>query len=883
VTVIPERLAVALGDRYLIDRELGQGGMATVYLAEDVRHHRKVALKVLRPELAAVIGAERFLKEIEVTAHLQHPHILPLHDSGEADSFLFYVMPYVEGESLRSRLEREHQLSIGEAVELTRQVASALDYAHRHGVIHRDIKPENILIHDHQALIADFGIALAVSSASGTRMTETGMSLGTPHYMSPEQAMGDRTVDARSDVYALGCVLYEMLVGEPPFTGPTAQAIVAKVITEKAPPVTAARETAPAHLAAAIQKALAKLPADRFASAADFASALVDPSFTFVTTGPIPAAVAPHRRTTVLPWLLCLAGSGVAFWLGGRILRPAPIAHPVVRTMLTFSDAVRSRDGAGSPLAFSPDGARLAFLATDSGRTSRIYLRSLDRPEPTPVAGSEDAIAPFFSPNGEWLGFLQDGKLRKVSISGGAVTTIAELVNLQGASWGDDDRLVFSSRSRLFRVAASGGTFELLAAPDSSSQQSFRWPELLPGGRTIVFTLVREQQPFLAALSLADRKITELGQPGMHPHYVAAGFLVFAQTDGTVFAAPFDPKRVRFTGPPEPVADGVRTGPAFVGKLAVSRSGAIAYYSGGAGGGRDLIIMDNEGRVEALPLKPDRYAAPSFSPDGKQIAFALGYGGPPLFSDLWLWDIARKTSTRLTFDSASGAPTWSPDGRRIVYSRRMGGPNYGIFWIAPDGSGAWDTLLARPGVNVAGVLTPDGKRLIFQELEGAGFTTGGVSGNWNLWIAPVDSPAAARPLLRNRFNEQSAAISPDGQWLAYQSNETGTNAVYMRRLLEGGGRLRVSLGAGSSPQWSRDGRELFYRDGDSVFAVPIRTGAQPGIGAARTSFVLSSAIIEVDIRPDGRSLVAARSQIAQGGEIELVLNWFEQPRRNSKP
>jgi serine/threonine-protein kinase len=657
------------------------------------------------------------------------------------------------------------------------------------------------------------------------------------------------------------------------------------VITEKAPLVTAARETTPPHLAFAVQKALAKLPADRFASAAEFSEALANPNFVFATAATPVIGPGDHRPTwrRALPWLVCALGIAVAFWLGGRILRPAPIVHPLVRTVLSFMDPVRTRDGAGSPLALSPQGDRLAFLATDSGRTGRIYIRSLDRPESTPAAGSEDAIAPFFSANGQWLGFLQDGKLRKVAISGGAVTTIADIGSLQGASWGEDDRLVFSSRGRLFRVAASGGTLELLAAPDSGVQQSFRWPELLPGGRTVVFTLVREQQPVLAALSLADRKITELGQPGMHPHYVAAGFLVFVQTDGTLFAAPFDSKRVRFTGSPEPVADSVRTGPAFVGKLAVSRSGAIAYYSGPRGGGRDLILMDHEGRVTPLPLKSDRYAAPSFSPDGKQIAYALGYGGNPLYSDLWLWDIARKTSTRLTFDSASGTPTWSPDGKRIVYSRKLSGPNYGVFWIAPDGSGAWDTLFARPGINVDGVLTPDQKHLIFQELEGPGFATGGASGNWNLWITPVDSPASARPLLRNRFNELNAAISPDGQWLAYQSNETGTNAVYVRRLSEGGGRLRVSLGAGTAPHWSRDGHELFYRDGDSVFAVPIRTGAQPGIGAARTRFVLSSAIGEVAIHPDGHSLVAVRSPIAQGGEIELVLNWFEQPRRNSKP
>jgi serine/threonine-protein kinase len=288
---ITQQLKTALADRYVIEQELGAGGMATVYLAHDVKHNRKVALKVLRPELAAVIGAERFLKEIEVTANLQHPHILPLHDSGEADTFLYYVMPYVEGETLRDTIDREKQLSINDAVEITRSVAAALDYAHRKGVIHRDIKPENVLMHDGQPLIADFGIALAVSHAGGTRLTETGLSIGTPHYMSPEQAMGDRELDARSDVYSLGAMLYEMLAGDPPYMGNTAQAIVAKVITEKAPPVTVHRDTVPPNIAAAVAQALNKLPADRFGSAAQFSEALVNTSFTVPS---VAAAAGPE-------------------------------------------------------------------------------------------------------------------------------------------------------------------------------------------------------------------------------------------------------------------------------------------------------------------------------------------------------------------------------------------------------------------------------------------------------------------------------------------------------------------------------------------------------------------------------------------------------------
>src|SRR4051812_46577488 len=308
----PPRLVEALADRYRIERELGAGGMATVYLAHDLKHDRQVAVKVLRPELAAVIGAERFLAEIKTTANLQHPHILPLHDSGEADGFLFYVMPYVEGESLRARIAREHQLPVGDSVRLATEVAGALDYAHRHGVVHRDIKPENILLHDGSALVADFGIALAVSTA-GTRMTETGMSLGTPHYMSPEQAMGERDITPRSDVYALGCVTYEMLIGEPPFTGPTAQAIVARVMTEEPRGLTIQRKSIPPHVESAIHTALSKLPADRFATAAEFSAALNDPSRA-------PSNVTHASSARRANWWMTPALVGVGAFIAGTLL-----------------------------------------------------------------------------------------------------------------------------------------------------------------------------------------------------------------------------------------------------------------------------------------------------------------------------------------------------------------------------------------------------------------------------------------------------------------------------------------------------------------------------------------------------------------------------------
>jgi serine/threonine-protein kinase len=410
-----DRLGSALADRYVIERELGQGGMATVYLAEDLKHDRRVAVKVLRPELAAVIGADRFLTEIKTTANLQHPHILPLHDSGEADGFLFYVMPFVEGETVRDRLNKEKQLPVAEAVRIATEVAAALDYAHRHNVIHRDIKPENILLHDGSALVADFGIALAASKAGGTRMTETGMSLGTPHYMSPEQAMGEREITARSDVYALGCVTYEMLMGEPPFTGPTAQAIIAKVMTDAPHAMTLHRNTVPPQVEAAVLQALQKLPADRFGTAAEFATALTSTTYTRPMTGIgyAPSGGAGRWRSVALAaGAAAVACAVIAFW---ALLRRAPDG-PVTRVSIAFPEGERLRTTPTRRLALSPDGSRVVYVGPDSLGT-RLWVRELSSLTARPLTGTSSAVAPFFSPDGQSIAFFtgSPGDLRVTS------------------------------------------------------------------------------------------------------------------------------------------------------------------------------------------------------------------------------------------------------------------------------------------------------------------------------------------------------------------------------------------------------------------------------------------------------------------------------------
>jgi serine/threonine-protein kinase len=487
-----EKLNVAIADRYVIERELGAGGMATVYLAHDVKHERKVALKVLRPELAAVIGAERFLAEIKVTANLQHPHILPLHDSGEAESFLYYVMPYVEGQTLRDKLDHEKQLGIEEAVALAKDVASALDYAHRQGVIHRDIKPENVLIHDGQPLIADFGIALALSHAGGNRLTETGLSIGTPHYMSPEQAMGDRELDARSDVYSLGAMLYEMLTGDPPYTGSTAQAIVAKVITEKAPPVTAARETVPVHVAAAIAKALSKLPADRFSSASAFAAALSTPGFGSTEVGDAAATreARPARKPMTIALVAALVLMSVTAGAGWFSALRKPAA-PVQRFELAVAPEFAIPPAFGSPLAISPDGQQYVFVGPGSlGR--QLWLRSMDRLDPVPLGGTDGAMSPRFSPDGRWIAFTAEQRLRKVPVTGGSPITLADSANgtLPGAAWLDDGTLLFTHGSwGLHRMPAAGGDAEPVVRIDSAAGGGFFFPDGLPGSKRALVTM----------------------------------------------------------------------------------------------------------------------------------------------------------------------------------------------------------------------------------------------------------------------------------------------------------------------------------------------------------------------------------------------------------
>ncbi|HEX5963253.1 MAG TPA: protein kinase, partial [Gemmatimonadales bacterium] len=611
MTEIIDSLKRALTSRYALERELGRGGLATVYLARDLKHERPVALKVLHPELAALIGAERFLHEIRVTANLQHPHILPLHDSGESDGLLWYVMPYVAGESLRVKLHREKQLPIPEAVTICGQIASALDYAHRHGVIHRDIKPENILLHDGQPSVADFGIALAVSQAGGSRLTETGLSIGTPQYMSPEQSMGDRELDARSDIYSLGVVLYEMLTGDPPYTGSTAQAIVAKVITEKPAPVTARRDTIPLHVAAAVHKAIAKLPADRFHAAAEFAEALVRPGAgqTLPETILVPGASrgarsVSRRRSVAIAGSVLLAGLAAWGWL-----RPGPRA-PVVRLgiALPAGEALQQLEG-GSRIAISPDGSRLVYVGP-AGKGHQLWMKPSSQLHGSPLPGTEGGRNPFFSPDGRKLGFTTSVpmKLKVMSLSGEPAITLADSgLENGGASWGSDGYIYVDTERGLQRLKASGGPLEPVAILDSTrGETGIAWPQVLPSGKAVLLRMRRATDALsdfnIIAVEPRSGRRTSLTR-GVFARYTPSGHLVYVTADGKLLAAPFDEGKMTLTGPPVALTDGVALGVLGRVDLAISATGTLVYAPGSPTAATDVVRVNRDGTVH--PLDPN--------------------------------------------------------------------------------------------------------------------------------------------------------------------------------------------------------------------------------------------------------------------------------------
>ncbi|HEU5218906.1 MAG TPA: protein kinase [Gemmatimonadales bacterium] len=854
------RLAAALADRYRIERELGTGGMATVYLAADLKHDRKVAIKVLRPELAAVIGAERFLSEIKTTANLQHPHILALHDSGQADSFLFYVMPFVEGESLRDRLSREKQLPIGDAIRIATEVAGALDYAHRHGIIHRDIKPENILLHDGRALVADFGIALAATSA-GHRMTETGMSLGTPHYMSPEQAMGDRELTPASDVYALGALTYEMLLGEPPFTGPTAQSIVAKVLTEKPAPLLPRRERIPPHVEDAVLTALEKLPADRFASAAEFATALAHPGAATTATR-VRMATGPaglSRRTTgiLIAALSVTAITATAFAIMAR--RSMPPAR-VARFALALPTGQELLAPGGLRLAWSPDGDAFVYTGPGKGR-AQLWLRKLDDLQATPIAGSDGATSPVFSPDGKEIGFvtLSPFAVKVVALSDGQSRTVwGEGASGGGVAWSDDGYLYADGGTGLVRLRPDGSDHRMVLALDTlKSEAGIAWPSALPGGRGVL-TRVRRigdatSDYRIVVLDSRDGSRKELVR-GLIARYSPTRHLLWVTGDGVLHAQRFDLDRLELVGAPVALWSGLAIAGFGASDLALSRAGDLLYVPGVIRSGfSQLAWVARDGArtpVDTTSLD-GLIGSMALSPDGTAVALEiLRPADAANLSRIWVKRLDGGPTQLVTSENRSSyIPTWTPDGRDLLFASDEGGA---IYRRRADGSGSAERVARVPNGALLMALNKDGKTLV---VRGDAVATV----RRQLLTVRLGTDSAPTPLFATAGGEAYPAFSPDGRWLAYVSTESGRAEVYVRPFPDVDAlKLQISIDGGAAPRWNPAGGELFYISaaGDMMAARVETTPTLKVAGVTRLftaqGFQGGNGALVYDVSPDGR-------------------------------
>jgi eukaryotic-like serine/threonine-protein kinase len=884
------RLNAALAGRYHVERELGAGGMATVYLAEDLKHRRNVALKVLKPDLAAVLGAERFVQEITTTANLQHPHILPLFDSGTADGFLFYVMPFIDGETLRAKLDRETQLGIDEAVKITTEVADALDYAHRHGVIHRDIKPENILLHDGRPMVADFGIALAVSAAAGGRMTETGLSLGTPHYMSPEQATAEKELSPRSDVYSLGSVLYEMLTGNPPHTGATAQQIIMKIVTEEAAPVTQLRKSVPPNVAAAVAQAVERLPADRFESAKTFAEALHNPAF--VGTGTAPAAGAgfagPGGVSKRLFGAVAVVAAVLLVATVVLALRPRP-APRVVRYSVVLplnTGNLISGQNTGGRIAVTPDGTQLVFI----GRDSRLWVRLADQLEPRALEGTNDAVGPFLSPDGTRVGFLnlsggrRGGAIRTMSIAGGGAVTVADSgLGPYGAAWSSDGYIYASSlvlnTTGIVRVPEGGGRppEPVTVVDRAAGETSHLFPVALPNGKGILFTVQRGGIAATNDIAVAvpgSGKHTILAR-GSGARYASSGHLLYMTSDGTVMAAPFDLDRLALKGTAVPLFQIGGGTSAFQDiDLAISANGVLWYATQKAYFRVEPMWVGRDGTATAVqPGWQGDFRYPEFSPDGTRLAFSVADGDQ---MQLWIKRLDRGNQTIFTREGeVNFRPSWSPDGRSIAWISNQG-QQYDIQVKPADQSAQPRLLLGRKAEwPIWEVFYPrSGPWVIFRVENQAS----------DIYAIRPGVDSTATELVATGASERMPALSPDGRWLAYVSDVTGRYEVYVRPFPNvQDATWQVSTKGGSEPRWSHSGRELFFRNPTGMMmATPIAAGSafEWGEPQALFSAVAFSAAENgrmYDVAPDDRRFLMLRTLPDSTPPVVVVVeNLFEE-------
>ena len=867
---------------YEITSQIGKGGMGEVYQAKDTKLGRSVAIKVLPEEFAQDTDRiARFQREAKLLASLNNPNIAAIHGLEEVDGTNFLVMELVEGQTLDDRI-KSGPIPVEEALKLAFQTAEALDAAHEKGVIHRDLKPANIKVTpDGKVKVLDFGLAKALadeqadlnlsnSPTLSVAATRQGVILGTAAYMSPEQAKG-KTVDKRTDIWAFGCVLYECLTGKKAFEGETITETLAAVLTREPE-----WEAVPVQMRRLVRRCLQRDLNKRYHDAADVRIEIEDAGAEPVSTTEAPLGpVIIRRRALFLITGALILGAAITA-LAFRYLRPTPWKKPAHLSIVLPPG--NNPTGNKPPLAFSPDGNHLAYVSGHGG-VARLYLRSLDDPEAKSISSTEGASGPFFSPDGQWIGFFAQGKLMKVSLNGGATQRICASGLSAGASWGTDNTIIFSpsASSGLLRVSAYGGTPEIFTTLDASKGEiSHRYPQFLPGGKAVLFTVFTgmgwdDQHIVLQVLKTGERRTLVKG--GHTGRVVPAGYLVYCRA-GSLYALPFDLSRQEVTGSsPVMIVKGIGQSDALAGEYSFSDTGFLAYIPASPRQfERRLVWIDRKGNVAPLEAPLRNYGEPALSPDGRQIAASINENT----TDLYIYDLERGSLTRLSFEGCSQNPVWTPNGKRIAYrATREGFRN--IFWRAADGTGIEERLTAGENLQTPVSWSRDGMDLAFEEVNPA-------TGRDILILHLKDSASGeiARMDKRNprRFVEgliaASPVFSPKGLWLAYVSNKSGASQVYVQNFPGPGREWPVSTDGGWSPIWAPSGRELFYRIGDKLMAVDIQT--EPTFTMGKPKLLFENAIELSGMDPDGRRFLAIQPVDPEPAvtQIHVVLNWFEE-------
>jgi Tol biopolymer transport system component len=847
--------------------------MGDVYRAHDVRLDRDVAVKTLKGPFT-----ERFEREARAISSLNHPNICTLHDVGQHDGSGYLVMEYIEGTPIAGPLAVEQAVGYGV------QICEALHAAHRKGIIHRDLKPANILVTKQGIKLLDFGLAKLAASGSGAisgsgasaaveqatlaALTGAHTVVGTPQYMAPEQIEA-REVDARSDIFAFGCVLYELLTGHRAFDGQTSSSVMAAVLATKPRPLEELVPLTPPALERIVSRCLAKDPEDRWQSARDVAAELQWVSQGGSKVG-LPAMVSGRRRSReYAAWGACalatLAAIGFAVAWAGRAPEPAPI----IRFPLPLPSAVQN----ASPPVVSPDGRNIVFAGEADGRRM-IWIRPLDALEARPVPGTEGVQRPFWSPDSRFLGFVAGGKLKKVDISGGPPQAICDAPNGSDGSWSQEGVILFDGRltDSLMRVQAAGGVAQPMVFEKGKDQgvPGTGWPEFLPDGRHFLYTVVDPASPemTLNVGHIDSGMVKTLFKTTTRVQYAAPGYLLFVQ-DRTLVAQKFDVRSLALEGEPVPLGEGLGSDDVGLASFSAS-SNRVLVFRGGELIGSRLVWVDRNGKESPAIDAPGDYRDTSLSPDRTRLAYDISDDGNAR-GDLWIRDLTRGVSSRFTFDAAAELnPKWSPDGRRIVYTSKAKGAG-DLFVKDASGTREGQPLLVNADEKYVSDWSPDGKYVLFT-------ARGKAETGWDIWAVAAEGEAKPIPIVQTTFAEMWATFSPDGKYIAYQSNESGRAEIYVHEFPEARNKWQVSTEGGLEPYWRQDSRELFYRSGSRVMAVPVETGATFIAGAPAPLFQtrFSPATVRGRYRPtpDGqRFLVLA--QLAREAEqpAAVVLNW----------